>query len=99
MGGQHSLDLTSEVTHLVCAELFTPKYNYVAKMRLDVKIVDIKFVAAMYQQWMNGEDINPAEFEVAHRFPTLYGLKISVTGIPDGLYPENLFSCMLELIM
>jgi DNA replication regulator DPB11 len=84
MGGKHVLDLTSDVTHLICGELYTPKYKYVAKMRSDVKVMQPEWVDAMYSIWLKGDDINPKDFEARHRFPTFAGLRISVTGIPDG---------------
>ena len=54
-------------------------------MRIDVKVMTTKWVEAMYTQWIGGEDINPRTFEVDHRLPVFYNLKISVTGIADGM--------------
>lgn len=84
MGARHVLDLTSDVTHLVCRDVTTPKYKYVAKMRSDVKVMKVEWVDAMYDLWINGEDINPRDFEEKFKLPTLYRLSISVTGILDG---------------
>lgn len=84
MGAKCVLDLTSDVTHLVCGALGSPKYQYVARMRSDVKVLAPKWVEAMYKQWLNGDDVNVHEFEREHKFPALFELKISVTGIPDG---------------
>lgn len=84
MGARHLLDLTSECTHLICGELFTPKYRYVAKMRPDVKVMRTGWLEAMYEDWIKGEDIDPQVFEGYYRFPVFYGLRISVTGIVDG---------------
>jgi len=85
MGARHILDLTSEATHLICGDLFSAKYCYVAKMRPDVKVMTTKWVEAMYTQWINGEDVDPQTFEAEHRMPVFYKLKISVTGIADGM--------------
>lgn len=84
MGAKHVLNLTSDVTHLVCADITTPKYKYVAKMRTDVKVMKVEWVDAMYDLWINGEDINPHDFQEKFKFSTLYRLSISVTGIVDG---------------
>lgn len=84
MGARHVLDLTSDVTHLVCEDITTPKYKYVAKMRTDVKVMRVEWVDAMYDPWINGEDINPRDFEEKFKLSTLYQLSISVTGILDG---------------
>jgi DNA replication regulator DPB11 len=91
MGGRHILDLTSEVTHLICGELNTPKYVYVAKYRTDVKVVKLSWVEEIYKQWMQGDDVEPRDFEVEHRFPVFHGLFISLTGITDGEHFFNLF--------
>ncbi|KAA8901712.1 hypothetical protein FN846DRAFT_956755 [Sphaerosporella brunnea] len=84
MGARHVLDLTSDVTHLVCGALYSPKYRYVAKMRPDVKVMSTKWVDAMYAQWIAGEDIDPRTFEVSYRFPVFYRCRISATGIADA---------------
>jgi hypothetical protein len=85
MGAKHILDLTSEATHLICGALGSPKYRYVAKMRPDIKVMSTKWVEAMYTQWIAGEDIDARSFEREYRFPILYGIRLSVTGIVDGM--------------
>lgn len=84
MGARHVLDLTSDVTHLVCGDIATPKYKYVAKMRTDVKVMKVEWVDAMYGPWIDGEDIDPRDYEEKYKLPILYRLSISVTGILDG---------------
>lgn len=86
MGATNVLDLTSEVTHLICAALFSPKYRYVARMRADVKVLSPRWIDAMFEQWRDGEDVDVHELEREHKFPVFYELKISVTGIQDGAY-------------
>ncbi|CUS11374.1 unnamed protein product, partial [Tuber aestivum] len=83
MGARHVLDLTSDVTHLICADLATPKYKYVARMRADVRVMEVEWVDAMYDLWINGEDINPTDFNEKYKFPTFHGLAISLTGIQE----------------
>jgi len=84
MGATHRTDLTSDVTHLIVGDLDTPKYKYVAKNRLDVKVVNASWVDAMHEKWIAGEDIKVWEYEKTHRFLPLHGLMVSVTNIADG---------------
>lgn len=93
MGARHVLDLTSEVTHLICASLLSPKYHYLSKMRPDVKVMTTSWVGAIYEDWLLGEDIDPAAYDVRHRLPVLYGLRISVTGIADGTVVTSVVRC------
>ncbi|PWW79576.1 hypothetical protein C7212DRAFT_275838 [Tuber magnatum] len=83
MGARHLLDLTSDVTHLICADLATPKYRYVARMRADVRVMGVGWVNAMYDLWIKGEDLNPTDFNEEYKFPTFHGLAISLTGIQE----------------
>lgn len=93
MGAVHRQDLTSDVTHLIVGGLDTPKYKYVAKNRIDVKVVDEEWVAAMHEKWITGEDIKIAEYEEKHKFPPFQGMKISVTNISDCMsYQKQLYS-------
>lgn len=86
MGAVHRQDLTSDVTHLVVGDPDTPKYKYVARNRIDVKVVDAGWVAAMHEKWITGEDIKISDFEEEHKFPPFLGLKISVTNISDSMF-------------
>jgi len=54
-------------------------------MRPDVKVLSTRWVDVIYKHWISGEDIDPLTYEAEHRFPVLYELKISVTGIADGI--------------
>lgn len=83
MGARTALDLTSDVTHLICTSLFSQKYNYVARMRSDVKVLTTAFIDRMYASWLRGDDIDVAAFERDTKFPIFFNLAISVTGIPD----------------
>lgn len=54
-------------------------------MRPDVKVLSTRWVDVIYKHWISGEDIDPLTYEAEHQFPVLYELKISVTGIADGI--------------
>ncbi len=84
MGAIHKFDLTSDVTHLIVGSLDTPKYRYVAKERPDVKVVLPVWIDAVRQSWMTGGDTDVAALELEYRVPTLYGLRICVTGFEDS---------------
>jgi len=58
----------------------TPKFKYVAKERLDVKVVKPTFVEAVRELWMREDDINVEELEYEHRWRALENLKICLTG-------------------
>ena len=83
MGAQHTLDLTSDVTHLLVGSISTPKYNYVAKERPDIKVVSSEWVEAVRQSWMAGGETDVEDLEQTHRVPPLYGLTICITGFND----------------
>lgn len=85
MGAEHNLDLTSDVTHLIVGDTNTVKYKYVAKEREDIKVVQLQWVEAVRQAWMQGGDVNLAALEEEYRLPTLANLRISVTGFEDRM--------------
>ncbi|RPB29758.1 hypothetical protein L211DRAFT_40370 [Terfezia boudieri ATCC MYA-4762] len=84
MGGGHRQDLTPDVTHLIVGDINTLKYKYVAKNRIDVKVVHAEWVTAMYEKWIDGEDINVVEFEGQYKYPPFLGLRVSVTNISSS---------------
>jgi len=94
MGARHLLDLTPDVTHLICADLATPKYKYVARMRADVQVMGVEWVDAMYDLWINGEDINPLDFNEKYKFPTFQGLAICLTGVQDCTFYFSVGICV-----
>lgn len=83
MGGVHKLDLTADVTHLIVGSIITPKYQYVAKDRPDIKVLDPRWVDAVRDAWMEGGDVDVAGLEQQYRLPTFAGLQICVTGFGD----------------
>ncbi|TKA72520.1 hypothetical protein B0A49_02470 [Cryomyces minteri] len=83
MGAVHKLDLTSDVTHLIVGNTETPKYQYVAKQRPDVKVLRPEWVEAVRLSWMEGGDTDVAALEGEYRLATFAGLTICVTGFDD----------------
>lgn len=83
MGAVHKLDLTSDVTHLVVGRIDTPKYQYVARERLDVKVLSPQWVQAVRDEWTEGGSVNLEALEDQYRLPTFFGLQICVTGFED----------------
>ena len=83
MGAVHKFDLTSDVTHLIVGDSNTPKYKFVAKERPDVKCLLPSWIDAVRASWMEGGETDVNALEIAHRLPTLMGLKICVTGFDD----------------
>ncbi|KAL9617493.1 MAG: hypothetical protein Q9160_007704 [Pyrenula sp. 1 TL-2023] len=89
LGGKFYLDLTADVTHLLVAQISTPKYKYVAREREDVQVVQPSFVFAVRDAWRSGEAFEMEALEEAHRLKTFSGSTICVTGFDD---------CMLLLL-
>lgn len=83
MGAKHTLDLTSDVTHLLVGHTDSKKYQYVAKEREDVKVLLPDWVEAVRQKWMADEYVDFNALDAQYRCPTLYGLKICITGFED----------------
>ncbi|KAL2838807.1 hypothetical protein BJY01DRAFT_32462 [Aspergillus pseudoustus] len=83
MGAEHSYDLTSGVTHLLIGEINTPKYKFVARERSDVVVLRKEWVEAVRQSWIKGGDTDIHALEEHYKFPTFFGLAISITGFED----------------
>lgn len=83
MGAKHTLDLTSDITHLIVGNIDTPKYKYTAKERQDIKVLSPSWLEAVRQRWMEGGDVDVAALEAEHRLPTLFGLNMCFTGFDD----------------
>ena len=84
MGARHTLDLTGEVTHLLVADIRTPKYRYVAKSRPDIKVLHPDWIQEIRQSWLEGEDPDVALLEAKWKYPTLAGLHMCITGITES---------------
>jgi DNA replication regulator DPB11 len=90
MGGEHKLDLTSDVTHLLVevsdaptAAHLTAKYKYVAANREDVRVLPPAWLEAVRQSWMTGEKFNLQALEEEYKLPIFAGLSVCLTGFDD----------------
>ena len=83
MGAEHKLDLTSDVTHLLVGHYKTPKYEYVAREREDVKVLKPDWIEAVREAWMTAENFDLNALEKEYKLPTFAGLSICVTGFND----------------
>ncbi|KAK5085621.1 protein kinase activating protein dpb11 [Lithohypha guttulata] len=90
LGADHSLDLTSDVTHLLVGATDSDKYRYVARDREDVKVLLPEFLAAVRALWMEDQPIDLNALEAEYKVPTLFGLKISFTGFGDLAFRDKL---------
>lgn len=90
MGAVHKLDLTSDVTHLLVANINTPKYRYVAKERPDIRVLLPDFVEAVRKAWMEGVDIDVEALEKEHTLPPFFGLQVCITGFPEQPQRSNM---------
>lgn len=88
MGAIHKFDLTSDVTHLIVGDTDTPKYRFVAKERPDVKCLLPSWIDAVRASWMEGGETDTAALELAHKMPTLMGLRVCVTGFDDRTFED-----------
>ena len=99
MGARHTLDLTSDVTHLIVGEIDTPKYRYVAKERPDIKVVLPEWVEAVRQSWMAGGETEVEELELRYRVPIFYRLRICITGFENGIFMLSIASLWADRLM
>ena len=83
MGATTSLDLTRETTHLIVGATDTPKYRYVARERLDIRVVLPSWLEAVRSKWMGGEEADIEALARIHRMPALWNLVVCVTGFND----------------
>ncbi|KAI9799029.1 MAG: hypothetical protein M1825_004925, partial [Sarcosagium campestre] len=90
MGAKHTLDLTSEVTHLLVGDPDTPKYKYVAKHRPDVAVLSPDWIDAVREQWLEGGETDIAALEEKYRLPTFAGLRVCLTGFDDPVQRQEM---------
>ena len=90
MGGEHKLDLTSDVTHLLVdvndaptIVHLTAKYKYVAANREDVRVLQPAWLEAVRQSWMTGEKFDLQALEEQYKLPLFAGLSVCLTGFED----------------
>ena len=95
MGAVHRFDLTLDVTHLIAGHYNTPKYQYVAKERPDVRPMTTQWIEAIRELWINDEEIDMEALEQEYVLPTFHSLKFSMTGCDDRkkCYFHNLAYC------
>ncbi|KAM3083782.1 protein kinase activating protein dpb11 [Clarireedia jacksonii] len=113
MGAIIRADLTVEVTHLIVGDFDTPKYQYVAQFRPDVRPMTMRWIEAVRELWINDQEIDVEVLERQHALPIFTGLKISMTGCEDvtersqiaekikengGIYDGNLTKSVTHLI-
>jgi DNA replication regulator DPB11 len=90
MGGEHSLDLTCSVTHLLVEVIhaptvqhLTPKYKHVAANRKDVRVLQSAWLEAVRRSWMIAEKFDLRALEEAYKLPIFAGLSVCLTGFED----------------
>ncbi|PQE15681.1 BRCT domain-containing protein [Rutstroemia sp. NJR-2017a BBW] len=113
MGAAIRADLTVEVTHLIVGDFDTPKYQYVAQFRPDVRPMTLRWIEAVRELWIADQEIDVEALEREHALPTFTGLKVSLTGCEDaterseiaekikengGIYDGNLTKSVTHLI-
>ncbi|RDW94655.1 hypothetical protein BP5796_00418 [Coleophoma crateriformis] len=97
MGAIHRYDLTLECTHLIVGHDYnTPKYQYVAKERPDVKVMTVEWVGALNDLWKSDEEIDIQAMERQYTLPTLNSLRISMTGCEDPKEREEIANLVKE---
>jgi len=97
LGATHSLDLTSDVTHLLVGDINTPKYAYVARERPDIHVLRPEFIDAVLLRWQAGADDTELDLnalEKEYKCPTFWGLKVCVTGFDDFEERGALVECV-----
>lgn len=83
MGARTRLDLTADVTHLIVGQVNTPKYEYTAKSRPDIKVLKASWLDAVRKAWLTGSKVDVEALDEEHRLPTFFNLKICVTGFDN----------------
>jgi DNA replication regulator DPB11 len=91
MGGVLTLNLTSDVTHLLVEVSHPPttahltaKYNFVAANLQDVRVLEPAWLEAVHQLWMAGKKINLLALEKKYKLPIFAGLSVCLTGFKEG---------------
>lgn len=85
MGGTVNLDLTTVITHLLVANIYTPKYRHVAKERPDIHVLKPEWIEAVRNSWITGEETDVAALTEEYRLPALWNLQICITGFDDSM--------------
>jgi hypothetical protein len=83
MGADHKLDLTSDTTHLIVGSTDSLKYQYVAREREDITVIQPEWIKAVRDVWVDDLPLDLNALTQRYRVPTLAGLKICITGFDD----------------
>jgi|ERR1700722_14591361 hypothetical protein len=97
IGGVHTLNLTSGVTHLLVevgqpltTAHLTTKYKFVAANRRDVRVLKPAWLEAVHQSWMAGKKVDLQAPEQEHKLPIFVGLSVCLTGFKDREFRSQL---------
>ncbi|KAJ5107248.1 hypothetical protein N7456_003923 [Penicillium angulare] len=96
MGATERPDLTNEVTHLFVGATDSPKYQFVARERNDVKVLQPEWIEAVRESWMQGEDTDIQALEIKYKLPTFFGLTLCITGWSDMGYRTKMNDIAME---
>ncbi|KAJ5279640.1 hypothetical protein N7478_005012 [Penicillium angulare] len=96
MGASERPDLTNEVTHLFVGATDSPKYQFVARERNDVKVLQPEWIEAVRESWMQGEDTDIQALEIKYKLPTFFGLTLCITGWSDMGYRTKMNDIAME---
>lgn len=88
MGAISQADLTSDVTHLIAAQLQTEKYRFAARHRTDLKLMSVGWISAIHNIWVSGRDVNLSLSETKYKLPVFHGFRISVTNLDTAKRSE-----------
>ncbi|TKX22118.1 BRCT domain-containing protein 4 [Elsinoe australis] len=83
LGATHKLDLTTDVTHLLCGSVASDKYRHVARHRPDIHVLRPEWLFAIRDAWMEGGDVDVKAITEQYRLPTFHSLNICLTGFTD----------------
>jgi DNA replication regulator DPB11 len=91
MGGVLTLDLTSDVTHLLVevgspptTTHLTTKYKFVAANREGVRVLIPAWLGDVYRLWVAKKKINMRALERKYKLPIFAGLSVCLTGFEDS---------------
>lgn len=83
LGAVHTLDLTSDVTHLLVGNVESEKYRHVAKRRPDILVLHPEWLFAVRDAWVQGDELDLEHLNDKFRLPTFHSLNICVTGFTN----------------
>ncbi|EJD06504.1 uncharacterized protein FOMMEDRAFT_165286 [Fomitiporia mediterranea MF3/22] len=81
LGAQTSSDLTDRVTHLICENPGSAKYNYCVEHGIPILLPS--WISEVHSKWISGESIDVAKSSSVHRFPTFQFVRLCLTAVDD----------------